>query len=319
MSTPAVVALTGGVGGAKLALGLYSVLPPDSLGIITNTGDDFTHCTLQICPDLDTTLYTLAGVSNPDAGWGRNHETWSCHDELRVLGGPTWFRLGDRDLAIHLLRSARLAAGSSLATVTAHLAEAFKVRAALWPMSDDAVRTMLMTERGELAFQEYFVRERCMPAVRAIRFAGSERAAGVPAALAALTSPALEAIVICPSNPFLSIDPILSVPDIRAALAKRRAPCVAVSPVVAGKAIKGPTAKLMAELGVPVSAAAVAAHYQDLIDGFVHDRRDGAPAQAIQVPTFATDTYMVSLGDRIRLARASLEFARSLRQRATHC
>lgn len=316
MNHPTVVALTGGVGGAKLALGLYSLLPPHALALVVNTADDFVHCNLTVCPDLDTTLYTLAGIANPEVGWGRHDETWTCHDELRALGRPTWFRLGDRDLAVHLSRSEQLAAGSTLCDVTHHFAQRLGVHASVWPMSNDPVRTLLDTEQGELAFQEYFVRERCVPVVRSIRFSGSDRAVGLPAAVAALTSPLLEAIVICPSNPLLSIDPILSIPELRTALAQRRAPCVAVSPLIAGKAVKGPTAKLMMELGIPVGAASVAAHYGELIDGFIVDYRDGAAASALRIPGLVTDTLMVSVDDRVRLAREALRFSQSLQLRA---
>jgi LPPG:FO 2-phospho-L-lactate transferase len=313
VSAARVVALSGGIGGAKLALGLYRVLPPDSLTVIVNTGDDFEHLGLTICPDLDTTLYTLAGLVNPELGWGRRDETWTFMRTLAALGGESWFRLGDADLALHLERTRRLRGGESLSEVMAALAARLEITAAIVPMSDAAVRTRVTTADGELAFQEYFVRERCLPIVTALKFAGADRARVSARARAALTDAAVAAIIICPSNPYLSIDPILAVPGFRELLEAARAPVIAVTPLVAGRAIKGPTAKIMAELGLPPCAATVAAHYAGLIDGFVLDAQDAAAAPLPGAALHVTDTVMVSLADRERLASEVLEFAARLR------
>jgi LPPG:FO 2-phospho-L-lactate transferase len=313
VNTARVVALSGGVGGAKLALGLYRVLPPDSLTVIVNTGDDFEHLGLTICPDLDTTLYTLAGLANPQLGWGRRDETWTFMRTLATLGGDSWFRLGDADLALHVERTRRLTGGESLSEVLAALAGRLEIRAAIVPMSDEAVRTRVTTADGELAFQEYFVRERCLPTVTAVKFAGAERARPSERASAALTDAAVAAIIICPSNPYLSIAPILAVPGFRELLQAARAPVIAVTPLVAGRAIKGPTAKIMAELGLRPCAATVAAHYAGLIDGFVLDAQDAALAPLPAAALHVTDTVMVSLADRERLASEVLEFAARLR------
>ena len=245
-----VLALSGGVGGAKLALGLYRVLPPGALTVVANTGDDFEHLGLAISPDLDTLLYTLAGIDNPATGWGRRDETWNFMAALERLGGETWFKLGDGDLATHVERTRRLAAGESLSQITDDFRRRLGISARLLPMSDDPVRTRLLTAEGWLDFQDYFVRRQCAPIVREIAFAGAAAARPHPDFLAALADPALRMVVICPSNPLISIDPILSLPGVREALRACRAPVVAVSPIIGGKAVKGPTAKMMAELGL---------------------------------------------------------------------
>jgi LPPG:FO 2-phospho-L-lactate transferase len=316
LNAPRVVALSGGVGGAKLSLGLYRLLPPDSLAVIVNTGDDFELLGLTICPDLDTTLYTLAGLANPELGWGRRDETWTFMQTLEALGGETWFRLGDADLALHVERTQRLHAGMSLSSVIAALAERFGIRAAVVPMSDDPVRTRVLTAEGELAFQDYFVRRRCQPIVRELRFAGAAAAAVAPAALAALRSTALEAILICPSNPYLSIDPLLAIPGFGAALRRASVPVIAVTPLVGGEAVKGPTAKIMRELDIARSPLSIARHYGPLIDGFMLDARDAALARDFSCPVQVTDSVMVSLADRERLAQDALEFAARLRRGA---
>src|SRR4051794_3004183 len=250
-----VLALSGGVGGAKLALGLYRVLPPDRLTVVANTGDDFEHLGLAISPDLDTLLYTLSGQANPELGWGRGGETWTFMKALEALGGETWFRLGDGDLATHIERTRRLRAGESLSAIIDDFRRRLDIRARLLPMSDDPVRTRLRTAQGWLDFQDYFVRLRCEPAVAELVFAGAETSRPHPDFMTALADPELRAVMVCPSNPFISIDPILAVPGIRDALRACRAPVVAVSPIVAGQAVKGPTAKMMAELSLPVDAA----------------------------------------------------------------
>jgi LPPG:FO 2-phospho-L-lactate transferase len=307
-----IVALAGGVGGAKLAHGLALTLPPDSLTVIVNTGDDFEHLGLHVSPDLDTVTYTLAGLANPETGWGQRAETWSFMDTLGRLGAPTWFRLGDRDLATHVERTRRLRKGETLTHVTAALCAALGVHHALLPMSDDPVRTWVDTDEGELEFQDYFVHRRCEPKVRAVRFVGVEDARPTPAVLAALE--AASVVIFCPSNPFLSLDPILSVPGLRERVARR--PVVAVSPIVGGQALKGPAAKLLAELGLEVSAAAVAEHYPALLSGFVLDDVDAALQPALEargLHVLVTDTVMRTDADRARLARETVEFARSLR------
>ena len=305
-----VVALSGGVGGAKLALGLYRVLPPDTLTIVANPGDDFEHLGLTICPDLDTLLYTLCGEANPDLGWGRRDETWTFMAALEKLGGETWFRLGDGDLAAHIERTRRLAAGESLSAIMNDFRRRLGIAARLLPASDDKVRTRLETDRGRLDFQDYFVRLRCEPAVRRLEFEGAETARANPDVLAALADPGLRAVVICPSNPFISIDPILAIPGVRQALHERHAPIVAVSPIIGGKAVKGPTAKMMAELDLPVDAAAVARYYGGIADVFVADETDRDLFDEFPgVPTVLAHTLMVTLADRETLARTVLRAA----------
>ncbi|MCC5887687.1 MAG: 2-phospho-L-lactate transferase [Gammaproteobacteria bacterium] len=306
-----ILALTGGVGGAKLALGLANVLQPGQVTFLVNTGDDFDHLGLRICPDIDTLLYTLSDEANPETGWGRRNETWHCLEALDQLGGETWFRLGDRDLATHLTRTLALARGESLTAVTASLASHLGIPHPVLPMTDQPVATMIGTAQGELAFQQYFVRDRCAPAVTGFRFAGSEQAGINPQIEALLAAPDLDGIVICPSNPFVSVDPILTLPGMRAALAAASAPVVAVSPIIQGAAVKGPTAKMMAELGVPQDALAVARHYGDLLDGFILDSHDASLVEAVQslgMDAIATPTLMLTLQDKMNLALATLDF-----------
>lgn len=304
-----VVALSGGVGGAKLVLGLSRVLEPGCLTVVANTGDDFEHLGLSLCPDLDTLLYTLAGADDPVQGWGRRDETWTFMKALGLLGGPTWFRLGDGDLATHVERTRRLAAGEPLSAIMDDFRRRLGIASRLLPMSDDPVRTRVSTAEGWLDFQDYFVRLRCEPAVSAIAFDGVERSRPLPQVLAALTDPGLRAVVICPSNPLLSIGPILRVPGLRSALAACRAPLIAVSPIVGGKAIKGPTAKMLSELGTMPSAVAVAGGYRDILDGFVLDEVDAESALGLDIPAAVAPTVMVTLADRVNLARVVMEFA----------
>ncbi len=306
-----ILALTGGVGGAKLGLGLARLLPADALAFAVNTGDDFRHLGLEICPDLDTLVYTLADLANPETGWGRRDETWSFMSALEALGGETWFKLGDKDLAMHVTRTRMLAEGATRTEVAAALARALGVDHPILPMSDDPVRTVVHTEAGPLAFQHYFVRDRCAPAVSGFEFQGVGDARPNPAILEWLEQ--ADGVVICPSNPFVSVDPMLALPGLREALAAARAPVVAVSPIVGGTAIKGPAAKMMKELDLPAGADQVARHYGDLLDGFVLDRRDAAAAERISVPTVVTQTVMVTLPDRTDLAAAVLGFIDELR------
>ena len=303
-----ILALAGGVGGAKLAAGLARALPPGELVIAVNTGDDFTHLGLHVSPDLDTVMYTLAGIANPATGWGQAGETWSFMEALERLGGPTWFRLGDRDLATHAERTRRLAAGETLSQATHALCERLGVRHAVVPMSDAPVRTVLHTDRGVLEFQHYFVRERCEPRVSRIEYRGAAEAAPSAAFAAALESASLKGIVLCPSNPFLSVQPILAVPGVRAAI--MRCPRVlAVSPIVAGQAVKGPAAKLMQELGMNADATEVARFYRGLVRAMMIDRADAALAPEIEslgLRAVVEDTMMRDDAGRERVARACL-------------
>jgi LPPG:FO 2-phospho-L-lactate transferase len=311
-----VLALAGGVGGAKLAAGLARVAP-EALTVVVNTGDDFEHLGLRISPDLDTVMYTLAGLNNPETGWGLAGESWSFMTALARLGGETWFRLGDKDLATHVERTRRLAAGETLSEITADFCRRLGIGPRLAPMSDSPVRTLVETARGVLGFQEYFVREGSAPRAVAVRFAGAERAAPSPAFAAALEGADLAAIVICPSNPVLSVLPILEVAGV-GRLGARPAPVVAVSPIVGGRALKGPAAKIMSELGFAASAAGVAAFYGDLIDGLVIDRIDAAAAPAIEGAgprVLVTDAVMHTPDDQAALARDVLAFARELEPR----
>jgi len=308
-----VLALSGGVGGAKLALGLSRILSADELVIAANTGDDFEHLGLSICPDIDTVLYTLSGLNDSVRGWGVANETWSFMDQLKQLGGESWFQLGDRDLALHIERTRLLQQGHSLSQVTMHVAQRLGITQAVLPMSDDPVRTTVHTAQGDLPFQHYFVREQCRPVVSGFSFAGAATATPLPALLECLRSDALQAVIICPSNPFVSIGPMLAMPALRDALQATAAPVIAVSPIVGGQALKGPAAKMMAELQLPVTAAAVAEYYGDVLDGFVMDACDASQAKAITtVPVCVTQTIMKTLADREQLARDVLAFAGTL-------
>lgn len=315
-----VVVLSGGVGGAKLALGFNRILPPGQLTVVVNTGDDFTHYGLRICPDLDTTLYTLGEVANKEQGWGRAGETWQCLDTLAELGGDTWFRLGDRDLALNLLRTQRLAEGMSLTRCMGDIARQLGIDAQVLPMTDDRVATELDTDAGRLAFQDYFVRRQCQPAVTALHYTGASLARPSAKVLAALARPDLQAVVIAPSNPYLSIAPILALPGMVEALRQVHAPVIAVSPVIGGAAVKGPTAKIMRELQLTPSALTVAHFYgaagHRLINGFVFDQQDADLVEQLPVPHCCTNTLMLSLADRERLAAEVLTFAAQLQQGA---
>ena len=308
--TARVVAVSGGIGGAKLALGLYRALPADSLMVACNTGDDFEHLGLSISPDLDTVLYTLAGVANPETGWGRAGETWTFMDALQSLGGETWFRLGDADLATHVERTCRLASGERLSAISEDFCTRLGVRARIVPMSDEPVRTMVHTDDGVLPFQRYFVQNRCEPRITGFTFHGAGDAHPSLPLWEALLGEDLEAVVICPSNPFISIDPILAVPGLRGAIADCGAPVVAVSPIIGSEAIKGPTAKMMTELGMPRSARAVAEHYDGLLTGFVLDTSD--EGTVTDLPCLHTPVLMESEEDKTALAGRVLDFAREI-------
>lgn len=305
-----VVALAGGVGGAKLADGLAGCLPPDNLTIIVNTADDFIHLGMQISPDIDTVTYTLAGLADPERGWGRADESWVFMETLEQLCGPTWFRLGDRDLALHHLRTYRRAQGDTLSTVTFEIKERLGVKPNILPMTDDLVQTIVVTTEGELAFQEYFVARKCEPVVTGFRFDGIEEARPGPGVLESLRD--ADVIVFCPSNPWVSLDPILGIRGIRAGVEDNHV--FMVSPIIAGRTVKGPAAKMYAELGIEPSALAVARHYETLLEGMLIDRLDAELTEEIEslgIRVREDNTLMKTREDRIRLANAVLEFSRS--------
>lgn len=302
-----VAALAGGVGGAKLADGLRRVLAPDELTVIVNTGDDFTHLGLKICPDLDTVCYTLAEIASRETGWGRADESYRALDSVRQLGGPDWFKLGDRDIGLHLERTRRLKEGQSLSKITGDFCTAWGIGARVLPMSDNLVATLVYTEDGELGFQEYFVYHHCQPVVKGFKFLGVEDAQPAPGVLEAIAE--AEAVIICPSNPWVSIDPILSVPGIRQAVESK--PVLAVSPIIHGQTIKGPAAKMFKELGIEPSALAVCQHYGEMLDIFVLDDEDKELARNMQsmgVKTLVTQTIMRSDEERQALAEKILRF-----------
>ena len=299
-----IVVLAGGVGGAKLAHGLAQILHPEDLTIIVNTGDDFEHYGLYISPDLDTVCYTLAGLANPETGWGRKNETWQAIENAKALGGPEWFNLGDQDLGTHLERTRRMNEGQTLSQITHEFCKAWGIGPTVLPMSDQPVRTIVDSDEGELAFQEYFVHRRCEPKVKGFRFEGIDTAEAVPGMFEALE--AADAVVICPSNPWVSIDPILAVAGMRKAIEAKLV--VAVSPIIGGETVKGPAAKMYTELGFQPSALAVAEHYQNLLDGFVLDNLDIDLAKMITIPTLTTDTLMNLLTKRALLAQDVLHF-----------
>lgn len=302
-----VVALAGGVGGAKLAHGLAQVLDPSDLTIVVNTADDFEHVGLHISPDLDTVSYTLAGISNSRTGWGRADETWNALTVLERLGGPHWFQIGDRDLGTHLERTRRLKAGEPLSSITREFCRAWGVGPLVLPMTDSTVRTIVQTNEGDLEFQEYFVHRQCVPRVKGFHFQGATTARPAPGVLESLAS--ADRVIICPSNPWVSIAPILSIPGVNRAVAARKA--VAVSPLIGGRAVRGPADKMYSELGIQPSALAVAEHYRDVICGFVMDALDAsleAKVQAMRLRVRLTETLMRSDAERRQLAQVVLDF-----------
>jgi len=305
-----IVALAGGVGGAKFAHGLAQILHPEDLTIIVNTGDDFEHYGLYICPDLDTVCYTLAGLSNPEAGWGRAGETWKVIENAARLGGPDWFRLGDQDLGTHLERTRRLKEGHTLSQITQDFCQAWGVAQTILPMSDQPVRTIVETDEGDLAFQEYFVHRRCEPRVNGFRFEGIEEAEPAPGVREAIQS--ADAIVICPSNPWVSVDPILRV--LSPLHWRDQVRIIAISPIIGGQTVKGPAAKMYRELGIEPSALAVARHYCDFATDFVFDTLDKqleGEIMSLSMRTFVTNTLMNSHDDRKRLANNVLSMIRT--------
>ena len=308
------LAVSGGVGGAKLALGLSHVLEPAGLTIVANTGDDFEHLGFCISPDLDTVMYTLADVANKEVGWGQAGESWQFIDALKRYEGETWFQLGDRDLATHVVRTQLLNHGLTLSEVTKHLCAKLGIRFPIVPMTDNRVATIVKTEGDEeLAFQHYFVRDRCEPVVTGFRFEGIDESAAAPEFAGALEDEALASVVICPSNPFVSVAPVLDIPGVVAAIQRKNIPVIAVSPIVGGQAIKGPAAKMMQELGMPQSALAVARFYAEnypgLLSTFVMDTADESMRRDVEqlgLQAVVTNTVMVTLQDRIDLARLVL-------------
>jgi len=304
-----VTVLAGGVGGAKLVDGLTKILNPDALSVIVNTGDDFEYLSMSICPDLDTICYTLADLAHPKTGWGYREESWVTFDAIAGLGGPNWFRLGDKDLATHILRTSKLNAGETLSDITREFCYQWGVTHSVFPMSDDPVRTIIHTALGEaLGFQEYFVHQACQPSVKSIEFRGAKKSRPTPGAIEAIKD--ADVVIIAPSNPWVSIDPILSVPGYREVISKK--PVIAVSPLIGGKALKGPAAKMYRELGYQPSAIAVADHYLDFLTGFVFDSIDRPEIEKIEqrgIFPLISDIIMKDKPDRIRLAQEILNFS----------
>ena len=312
MSGGHVLALSGGVGGAKLAAGLAAVLPGEDLTIAVNTGDDFEHLGLTICPDIDSVVYALAGLNDEQRGWGVADESWQAMGMLACLGEADWFNLGDRDLAMHIARSWRLRSGQSLSDVTAGLTTALGIAPKVVPMTDAPLRTQIETDDGWLDFQHYFVREQCRPIAKSIRFDGAPGAAPSCGFAQALARPDLAAVILCPSNPFLSVDPILAVDGVREKLAALKVPVVAVSPLVGGKSLKGPLGKLLGELGKGADNLAIARHYQGLVDHLIIDETDAADAEGLRgagVSVTIAGTVMYDAANRVRLAGVALSAA----------
>ncbi len=307
---PNILAIAGGVGGAKLALGLARVLPPDSLTIVVNTGDDETFHGLHVSPDLDSMIYALAGITNPETGWGIAGDSFRTLEALGRLGAETWFRLGDLDLATHIRRTDLLRQGRTLSEATREVTLRLGISYTVAPMSDDPVRTVALTEQGELPFQVYFVQRQCAPCITGVRFDGVEKAAPSPAFQKALAT--ATAIVYCPSNPLVSIGPVLALPGVRETIAHFRGPRIAVSPIVGGQALKGPAAKMMRELGEPVSCTGVAQRYVDICDVMVIDGIDALEAPAIEalgMKATVAATVMQTEADKVALAREVVRLA----------
>ena len=305
-----ILALAGGVGGAKLCLGLTKVLGPDQLQIVVNTGDDEEFYGLHVSPDLDTVTYTLAGMSNPDTGWGIRGDTFDTLSSLGRLGQDTWFGVGDRDLATHIVRTNMLGQGRSLSDVAEHISRSLGVEHSIAPMTDDRVRTTVLTESGPMPFQTYFVKLRCEPRVTGVRFDGAEESTMSSALAKSLVS--CDVLVLCPSNPYLSVAPILSIPGVRRSIEELASVRIAVSPIVRGRALKGPAAKMLSELGEDVSCVGVARQYVGLCDIFVIDEVDRGFSDDIRslgMEAVVLDTVMNTEDDKIALARSVLDIA----------
>lgn len=303
-----ITALAGGIGASKLLLGLASVMPPEDITIIANTGDDIELFGLRICPDVDTVTYTLAGVINEETGWGLKGDTFECLRWLESYGEASWFNLGDRDLGTHIFRTAALKDGRSLTEVSDHIRKSLGVRSTILPMTNSYTPTRVVTEAGEMHFQEYFVRRRCEPRVREIRFENIESARPAPGVLSAVLE--ADAVIICPSNPFISIGPILAVPGVREALQTTAAKIIAITPIIGGRALKGPAADMLGDLGHQVSALGVAAIYRDFVDVFVLDEADASIEAGIielGLRVIITNTIMATVEDKQQLARQLLK------------
>ena len=294
-------------------LGLYHVLAPNELTVVTNTGDDFEHLGLYICPDTDTVMYTLAGINNSKLGWGRENETWNFMESLAALGGEDWFRLGDRDLATNVLRSHELGKGKKLGEITETIASRLGINARIIPMTDHQVRTIVEADSGDLSFQDYFVRDSCNHVVSGFRFDCADQAMPGPGILDELENPELGAIIVCPSNPYISIDPILAIPGIQRALVNASVPVIAISPIIGGEAVKGPTAKIMRELGIPVSSASIARHYSAFLNGIVVDSNDDLTQSSAGMAVLKVPTLMKTLEDKKFIAREAIKFADQIR------
>ena len=303
--------LSGGVGGAMLVLGLSQVINNDDFMTIVNTGDDFVHLGLKICPDIDTIIYTLAELVDQERGWGLKDESWNFLDKTKLLGGESWFNLGDKDLATHVHRTQRLAKGEDLTSITKNLASSFGVEAKIVPMTNDLVSTVVETREGDLAFQHYFVRDRCLPIVKRFRFEGIKSSVINPSIKEYGEENNKSAVLLAPSNPFVSIDPIIGVPGMTEELVKMKGPKIAISPIINNKAIKGPAAKMMQELGIPSTSIEVTNHYKGLINAVVIDHADAALSEKIEdmgIKVFVTNTVMHSLKEKITLANECLNF-----------
>ena len=305
--------LCGGVGGAKLAYGLSKLTAPEEIVFLVNTGDDFIHLDLYISPDLDTVMYTLAGVNDPKKGWGVEEETWNALGSLKKYGLDTWFQLGDKDLATHIRRTQLLKEGLKLSEVTRNLSSQLGLKHKILPMSESPVQTMIQTDQGKLSFQEYFVKHKCVPKIENINFLESE-VAEIPTALEELIrGNKFTGVIICPSNPYLSVDPILSIDKIKTFLLETKIPILAVSPIIDNDSIKGPTAKIMEEMKIEPSVDAIAAHYSGLINILVIDKKDeGNQANIRSIDYLVESIYMKNNEDKISLAKVCLEELRKL-------
>ena len=309
------LALSGGVGGAKLALGLRHVLDTEQLIVVANTGDDFQHMGLSVSPDIDTLIYTLSGLNNRELGWGRQDESWNFMQACEELGMETWFRLGDKDLALHLFRTQGLAQGLTLSEVTRELCKRFNIKTQIVPMSDDSVKTFVNTTMGTLPFQEYFVKQQCLPEVTGLEYEGIDNAKMSSSFDQYLDDPALQAVIICPSNPFLSVQPILSLAMVKKKLKEMIQPVIIVSHIVEGQALKGPTAKLMKELDFDCDVNGIVDYYADIADGIVIDIKDSSYIEEIEsrgVKVFTSNIVMQSLQDRKDLAKEVIQFSKTL-------
>ncbi|WP_338109970.1 2-phospho-L-lactate transferase [Roseibium polysiphoniae] len=317
MTKSKIIALSGGVGGAKLSQGLAAEMNPQDLTVIVNTGDDSAHYGLFVTPDIDTQLYTLSGRADLERGWGRKDESWNAMNSLRELGEDIWFNIGDKDLGTNLLRTMRLARGDRLTEITIDFAKSFGLECQLLPMADMPVSTQLRCSDGNYDFHDWFVAKRAEPTVEEVVFRGASESSMTAEVASALGDPDLAAIIVCPSNPYLSIDPILAVPGLRQALIDSPAPVIGVTPVVGGKAIKGPTASMMRGFGLPVKASTAAAAHADIYDGYLLDEQDADDAPEFQtigsgLPVALADTMMVDMTAKRRLARTALDFAQRL-------